>query len=113
MTKTAQNFTMYRNDSKTIKIAVVDKNEDPKNLSGASALWILKNDAQRAQVTKRSGGNGITFVDINGTSDGIQIALASTDTSGLNDGIYYHQADVTDSEGNRATVATGKITICC
>jgi len=100
MTTIGQNFTVWQGDHKRLIFTVVDVD----NLSGADIRWVLaKNITGESIITKKSTQGDIT---IEGNT--FIVDLSPEDTSGLEPNTrYYHESEITDSEGYVSTVASG------
>lgn len=101
---------MFEGESKDVRVTVVDQDGVPFDLSGSTVRWEAQPDltASGASIIKATGGQGITLT--NPTQGIFTIRLDPADTLGLAGG-FYHEAQVTDSAGNVATVLTGRLTI--
>lgn len=111
MSASNQNFGMVEGESKDVRVTVVDQDGATLDLSGAAVQWEAQADLQSsgpAAITKATGGFGITLTAP--TQGVFSIRLNPSDTMGLS-GVLYHEARVTDSAGNVATVLTGRLTI--
>lgn len=90
-----QNFNMVSGDTKRL---VIDIKED---IAGASVKWVLF----------KSGEPEITLIKEGNVIDGkINITLEKGDTEDLN-GIYKHECELTDQQGNISTVTSGTVII--
>lgn len=90
-----QNFNMVSGDTKTILINIEE------DLLGADVRWALFKRGESVETLIKSGN----------IIDGqINITLNKDDTEGLK-GIYSHECEVTDQNGNVSTVTTGIVTI--
>lgn len=100
-------ITFYAGDSRNLIINVVDQDNNPVILIGATIKWVLVN-SQGSSVISKSVGSGIT---INNASGGqFTISLSVNDTKGLS-GNFQHIARVTTSDGSSSIVLTGTITV--
>lgn len=117
MTKRNQDFEMHEGDSKDVEITVTDPiTGAPVDLTGATISWVLKERASDATalLTLSTGGGEIVLTD---EDNGVfEVQLDPADTAGLLSGNelskeYYHEAEITTSGGDVATVTTGKATI--
>ena len=109
-TKIGQNFEMRSGDDRVLKVTVTDADAGGlKNLTGATIVWRLSRKiGGPAVITKQSGGQGIEIPV--GTDGVFEVTLAPADTAGLR-GDFVHEAEVTDSDGKKATVTVGRLTI--
>lgn len=110
MTKDNQNFRMYQGEDKLLEISVLDEDGNAKDITGATITWILATspDAAAAEVTKSTGGSGVSIT--NAAGGVFQVTLDGSDTTSL-EGNYWHEAEVEDTSGHDNTVTTGYITI--
>jgi hypothetical protein len=106
MTAKNQNFEMIAGDS---HIIVVPVNFD---LSGATAIkWAVKRSVSSTErPIYKELSSGITVTKTGETDSEFQITLNPSDTATLKSD-YYHEAEVTDAQGNVSTVMTGRISI--
>lgn len=111
MTLENQDFTMWQKEDKRINASIQDGNGDPmQDMSGMSVIWRVCRSLKAAEpVIEKTDQDGITFIDINATNDGVQITLGESDTDSLPGHIYYHECRITDAEGNTEVVFTGKM----
>ena len=103
MTTTAQNFTMWSGDDKTITVTL------STDITGATINYaIAASVGSTALITKATGGSGIAITD---AANGIfTIDLDPSDTSSKA-GVYYHECQVTDTSSVVSTVFVGSVTI--
>ena len=109
MTTTAQNFTMWSGDDKTITVTVVDGDGTAQDITAATISYKLQpavDDATGA-ITK-TVGSGVTITNAAGGIFTVDIAAANTASFA---GIYYHECQVTSSGGVVSTVFVGNVTI--
>lgn len=105
-----QDFKMYAGDTKDIVVTVKTASGAVVDLSSASVKWALKRHTHGPHdVFKKTGGGGITITDVLGGV--FTVRLNSIDTKDLHQGRYYHEAEVTDMQGNVSTVMTGTVTL--
>jgi hypothetical protein len=98
-TTSVQSFDLFAGDSRALTFTVVDDSGNNVDLTGASAIWEMaplnwKSSAASPLLTKTSAAGGITLA--NGS---FTLKLASTDTEGLTEGSYYHEAQITLADG--------------
>jgi hypothetical protein len=105
---------MWRGDSHTITIPVLDGDGANVNLTGATARWWMGRSATstgtNVYIQKATGGDGITITSSSGLYT-LNITLEPEDTEDLRAGEWYHEAEVVDSSGNVATVTVGTFTL--
>ncbi len=111
MTATEQNVTMYRGDTAIITVTVTDSdNEDvAKNLIGCTARYIATSRGVAA-ITKTSVDDG-GIVLTTPASGILTITLDPEDTADLEPGLYEHEVEITDGDGNVSTVTVGTLSI--
>ncbi len=105
MTSTGQDVTTWEGNDLTINADVgADITSATINYSLRRYVWDTG-----GEVTKATGGSGITITD---AANGLfTIALADTDLDGLGGVDYYHECKVTTSGGLEYTAFTGTVTI--
>lgn len=111
MALTCQNFTLYQNDDKILDITVRDENEALVDISGTSAAqWIVKKfaDSTTVDITKTLAASQIN-VATSGANGVVLVTIASTDTTSLAIGEYYHELRITDAAGKDTTICIGTI----
>jgi hypothetical protein len=104
VTATAQDFTMYAGDSKALVVTVADK-----VLTGASVIFKMAPTRDSTAVITKTTEDGSIVLTAPATGE-LTIALYPVDTLALS-GKYYFEVQVTDSDGDIATVTTGKCKI--
>jgi hypothetical protein len=102
-------FSMTRGDTKLIDVSVTEISDgSATTISGATINWkATKSHRSSAVISKATGGSGIA---ITGTNT-FRITLNAADTSSLTPGDYYHEAQVSFSDGEVATVLKGVMTL--
>ena len=101
----SQDFSLYSGDSMQLNASIVDENNAPVDLTGATIKWVLANDT--ATVLSKSIGNGITIT--NAAQGQCAIAITSVDTQILS-GSYTHAARLINGSESKI-VFTGAVTI--
>lgn len=106
MVTEAQNFSIFSGDDEDILVSVVDDAGAAVALTGATITWRLADTrGGTVELTKiNDSTNGVTITDAAGGT--FTIHIASADTTDLA-GVYYHEAQVEDAQGNKTTVLTG------
>jgi hypothetical protein len=105
-----QNFTMTAGDSKTINVPVVTPADGlPSDITGATITWKASKSFVKTPILSKSTAAGIAIT--NGTGGIFTITLAAADTVSVDPGDYYHEAQVTYSNGEVATVMRAVMTI--
>ena len=104
----AVDHTMVQGDTVALDFSIVDDDDDPVNLTGATVRWQLSRRERLEPIVQKISGSGITVTDAVGGL--FTVDLAPSDTEDLY-GTYYHEAEVTDASGNISTVRTGEIVI--
>jgi hypothetical protein len=102
VTMVRQNGTMFAGDSQEIVIFI---DAEPESLVGSSFVWALMTRNEWSILVTKSFGQGATL-----SESTITIKLDPDETEELA-GAYYHEAELTDSNGNVSTILTGTITI--
>ena len=111
MTDVAQDFEIVSGNDRSVNITVTDDDGNAVDLTGATITWkaATSPEASSALITKTNDStNGIS---VSTPSNGVlTINLDPADTQSL-DGVYYHETLVTDSSGNKSTVAIGHMKV--
>lgn len=98
----------------TLEFTVTDEDGAALDITGATVKWSLKRAiGETADLTKQTGGSGITLTDADGGV--FEVELTDTDTAALY-GEYVHEAVIIDALGKVRTVTEsdsgfGKLTI--
>ena len=112
MAHNVQNFEIHAGDDLVIPVTVTDQAGQPVDLTGATAAWQAARGTpekfSKTPALSKATGSGIVLTDP--ASGTFEITLAAADTEGLR-GVFYHEAEVTDAGGNRATVLAGTMTV--
>jgi hypothetical protein len=101
-------FTMVAGDTKTLVVTVKDASGNTVNISGASITWKASRSLRKASVLSKSVNSGITITD--GPRGQFSVSLLPADTDDLR-GSYYHEAQVTASDGTISTVLRGSMKV--
>jgi hypothetical protein len=101
-----QNFEMVAGDSKNVVVTTPGS-----DWTGATAKWVLKKSVSDTSnlVFKSTGDGGVSIS--NPTGGEITIKLDPVDTINLKGSSFYHEAEVTDAQGNVSTVMVGNVRI--
>lgn len=94
---------MVSGDSKVLEIEIGDDDGVSVDVTGANITYAIADRAIR--VTKQTGGQGVT---IDGSL--VTVTLSPADTAGLA-GVYSHEMEIVDMEGNVSTVLRGQVGI--
>ena len=93
---------LVEGDTATFGVDAEDQGGNDIDLAGGDAKAVIADDRGGAvQVTKTTGGGGITWTDR--SAGGFDIQLESDDTDGLV-GTYWLEVSVTTSSGDEYTV---------
>ena len=115
MTAIAQNFSMYRGDTRNLNFTARDDSNNLVDITGATLRWAAKhavNSTGAAVISKATGGSGITITD--GPNGAYTVALLPADTSGLSiekQIQLVHEVEITDASSNVDTISVGTATI--
>lgn len=108
MTKFNQDFELFQGETKQVTINTDDEAGDPKVMTGGTATFGAYRSLEDPQpeVVLGKSGAAVTFVDVDGTDDGIRFTLAPADSARLS-GDYPFIVDGVDGGGDEAVVSTG------
>ena len=101
MAKEHQNDAIWAGDDVEITFTV----EDMDYLIGATIRWQLSENVNGEVKVEKSTSDGIS-VD----GDEFIVIVNADDTKNLS-GVYFHEAEIVDSEGRYSTVAQGHLEI--
>jgi hypothetical protein len=113
MPATGQNIEIWQGDSHTIKAAILSRSGVPVAIPGASAAYRISpppsSNSRQAFVTKLTGGSGGIDMSFENSTKTYYatIVLAPEDTAMVPPGNWYHELEITDNVGRKATVFTG------
>ncbi len=108
MTKTAQDFELYQGETKQVTVNTDDSAGAAKAMTGGTATFGAYRNLESPKpeaVLKKTGGD-VTFVNVDGTDDGIRFTVDPKDTARLS-GDYPFIVDAVDSAGDEAVVSIG------
>lgn len=104
-----RDFSMAAGDSKTLSVSVTEQSDDAAtNIAGAAIAWKAARSMRTTAAISKSTSSGIVITS--GSGGTFDITLDPADTSSLK-GDYYHEAQITFSTGEVATVLRGLMTI--
>ena len=105
MTKQNQDFLMWSGDDKVITVTVYDNDDDVVDVTGATITWRLSQNIESEALITKTVGDGIAI-----SGHTFILTLEPADTTSLS-GRYYHEAEITDADGNVNTGMVGYATI--
>ena len=102
-------FTMTAGDSKTVTVSVTEQSDGAAtNITGATISWKAARSLRKSPVLTKTTAAGIAITS--GAGGTFDITLDPSDTTSLS-GDFYHEAKVTFTTGEVATVLRGVMTI--
>jgi hypothetical protein len=110
MTLIEQHIGMYKGNTQNLAVTVKNSDGSIKDLSSASATFVLYNDATKVvYVTKLTPSD---IVITNPTGGILVVKMVPADTSTLKAGPWYHyEVEVKDAGNNESTVISGNFTL--
>lgn len=108
MTEVKQSFEVYVGDTKAVTITIKDENLEILNLAGYTFNWVMYDSDGDIILTKTLADGLSVPTPSNG---GVVILLEPEDTIDLDPDIYYHEMEITSSDGDVSTVTTGYVKI--
>lgn len=107
--KMIPNFTMVAGDTKELIVSVRTTNGSAVNISGAEIKWQCARSHGKPSVLSKDTTNlGVTITD--GPNGIFKVSLDPEDTEDLR-GTFFHEAQVTFSDGTISTVLTGTMKV--
>lgn len=100
--------SMYSGDTKTLAVVVKDTNNSVVDISSATITWKAARDLHKTADIQKDTSTGISITS--GTGGAFSVTINPADTVGLA-GDFYHEAEVTFSNGDVQTVLAGTLTI--
>lgn len=113
-TLTAQDFEVVSGNDKELNVTVLDENDVPVDLTGATIVWAVANSPEsKTRIFFYTSPINITII-LPQTAPNIgkfRIDVQDTDTEPLTARDYYHEARVVSSAGKKSTVMIGTMTV--
>ena len=104
-----QNFKMAAGDYKDLTVSVTDSTGSNKVITGCAITWVVKaNENDTTPLITKSVGSGITILP-NPNDYKFTISLASADSTNIPQGVYYHEARLTDLSAKSEVVMRGRL----
>lgn len=104
------NISLYRGDSKTLEVAVTDKNGGPVDITGASLLFSAKEKlSDTAYVIQKDSVNAVEILITDAAGGVFQVYLIPADTQTQDIGLYYYDIQLTTSAGKVYTIKQATI----
>ena len=105
-----QDFELWSGDYRILRVEITD-GDNPVDLSSFTDIrWAAKHNYRSSAFTvKKSLGAGITL-EASADNNIFLVELSPTDTIDLS-GIFYHEAEGVDMNGNPSTLLTGEMYI--
>jgi hypothetical protein len=110
MPATGQNVAQWAGDTLSLRIPIANPDGSRPNLAGASGKWWLTPKSSSAPAEALLKKEGIALQNA-ATTPTLVVSLSPADTRDIPPGVYYHEAEITDADGNISTVMTGRFTI--
>lgn len=116
MTATAQNFSFYQGETKTLEVLITDGDNENEPFSLTNVIeidWGAWVDINTRILTKRltlGAPDNIVRFSSAGTDDALRMNFTVTDTQTLL-GDYYHECRIIDAAGNQDVIFIGTMTI--
>jgi len=106
MAETERDFRVPIGNSWSARFTVVDDDDDPVNLTGATTRCLLKSDPDSADSVATAT---IAVSYVNASVGQVRISLTYTQTAALSEGQYWFDFLVRTSEGKEGTPLGGAI----
>lgn len=105
-----RDFTITAGDTKLIDVSVTEVSDGSATvITGSTISWKVAKSLRTAASITKTTSSGITITS--GSGGTFRITLNASDTSSLTPGDYYHEAQITFSDNEVATVLKGIMTI--
>ena len=106
-------FSIPAGGDRLLVITVSEQDGNLMNLTGCLIKWALCTAPPKlaSVVTKESTTGAIRIADQTSARGQFTVQLDGADTKTLPAGTYYHEARVTDSDGNSDIVVDGLVTL--
>ncbi len=102
------NFSVNQGDSKTLSITLKNTAGTVVDITSATIKWQSARKRGGTSVISYTTSNNINITS--GTGGTFDVTIDASDTEPL-DGIYYHETEITFSDGTISTVMTGTMTV--
>lgn len=104
-----RDFSMTAGDTKLIDVAVTEQSDgSPTVITNATISWKASRSLRTTAAISKTTASGITITS--GSGGTFRITLTAANTDSLR-GDYYHEAQITFSDAEVATVLKGIMTI--
>ena len=109
MSALVTDFNMTAGDTKTVAVNVIEKDDgSATDITGATIAWKVVQSLRGTVLISKSTADGISITS--GTGGTFTITLDAADTASML-GDYYHEAQITFTDSEIATVLKGKMTV--
>jgi hypothetical protein len=105
---TAQNYEIFSGDTAVFNVVVYDENGAVKDITGATARFVMVRKIGQTPVVDLTTAAGIVLTDP--TNGALRITVQAGITAALS-GSYRHELEVTDVAGRVSTVAFGTVAV--
>jgi hypothetical protein len=105
-----QDFTMSAANDKTLICNITKDDGSPKNLTSASAVWILSKTPMDPYLVRKTSVSGSIAITVP-VSGQLQVLIYPDDTKTLAPGTYYHELGIADSSSVFQTYLTGEMVL--
>lgn len=100
----------HAGDDKRLEVTVYNSDGDVVNLTGLTAAkWSLAKTVNSTALATHSMVDGNITV-VSASTGRLNIVIDAADTEDLK-GVYYHEAEITDADGNVGTILYGSVNI--
>lgn len=104
--------SIYAGDDEELEFTVYKEDGSTQDLTGMTINWGLGGGPNTSAVLTKSTANTGEITIVGPAADGrFDVILVPTDTAELAGDIYYHEVELTDSNGKTFTVFDGHLRI--
>jgi len=105
-----RDFSITKGDTKLIDVSVTEQSDGtPTTITSSTIAWKVAKSIRTSAVISKTTASGISITS--GSGGTFRITLDAADTSSLDPGDYYHEAQITFADSEVATVLKGIMTI--
>lgn len=98
---------VYKGDNNEIEINLVDEDNNPIFITGATAKYIVSKDISSEVLIEKTTENGGIQITDTSTESKIKITLDPLDTN-INAGLYFHELSLIDVDDKHYTIFSEK-----
>lgn len=111
MTETGQNFEMYQEEIKYLRVPVYDEDGNLLDMSTFDIVWRMYHPTTKSVVTTKTKGAGIVLESYNGVTNSRMIITIEPEDTATALGRYNHECKIFDVLDNPSEVFAGTVVV--